>query len=140
MTEVKSDWTKTIKADVLTLPWPARIEFDHPDFDTSGLSKEPRSFQYKDILFHKDQHSPPIHLHQLVGNMANWVDERKLKLPCIVESPLNPSLLTRFPGMNFYTPIYSITVTFEPTKLAIGREIDMPPKLEKYVYSDLARG
>lgn len=139
LTEVKSDWTKTIKADVLTLPWPARIEFDYPDFDTSGLHTEPRSFQYKDILFYKDQHSPPIPLYVLVGNMANWVQERELKLPCVVESPLNPPLLTQFPGISFYTPIYSITVTFEPTKLAVGHEIDMPPKLEKYLYSDLTK-
>jgi restriction endonuclease len=137
--EVKSDWTKQIKANVHTLPWPIRIEFDYPDFDTSGMSKEPQPLQYKDFLFYKDQYSPPIPLYELVGNMGNWVAERELKLPCIVESPLNPPLLTRLPRTDFYTPIYGIIVTFEPTRLAIGHEIDMPPKLEKYIYSDLTK-
>lgn len=139
LTEVKSDWTKTIKAEVLTLPFPTNIEFDHPDFDMPDLYKEPVAMQYRDILFYKDQYSPAIPLHQLVGNMAHWAIERKLKLPCVIESPLDPPLLTQFPGTNFFTPIYSITVTLEPSKFAFGREIDMPPRLVKYIYSDIAK-
>lgn len=139
LTEVKTDWTKNIKAEVLILPYPTKIEFDHPDFDTSGLPKEPVARQYSEFLFYKDQHSPPIGLDELVSNMAHWATEHKLTLPCIIESPLDPPLLTQFPGTNFYTPIYSITVTLEPSKFAFGWEIDMPPKLEKYVYSDIAK-
>jgi hypothetical protein len=139
LTEVKSDWTKTIKANVHILPWPTKIEFDYPEFDAPGLYKEPFAIQYHDVLFYKDQHSPSIPLHHLVGNMANWAVERNLSLPCIIESPLDPPLLTQFPGTSFYTPIYSITVTLEPSKFALGYEIDMPPKLVKYVYSDIAK-
>jgi len=140
LTEVKSDWTKTIKADVLTLPWPTNIEFDYPQFELSELYKEPCPVEYGEVLFYRDQNTPPISLHQLIGNMAKWVVVQDLVLPCVVKAPYEPPLLVQFPKTEFYTPIYSITVTFEPTKLALGHEIDMPPKLEKYIYRDIARG
>jgi hypothetical protein len=43
-----------------------------------------------------------------------------------------------FPGTDFYTPIYAIYVRMEPYRLGIGYEIDVPPKLQKYVYSDVS--
>jgi hypothetical protein len=137
--EVKSDWTKTIKAEVLTLPYPTDIEFDYPYFETHGLYKKPHHIEYGEALFYKDQNSPPISLHDLLGEIAKWVVEQKLALPCVVEAPFDPPLLTQFPKTNFYTPIYSLTVTFKPSKFAVGYEIDMPPKTVKYIYSDVAK-
>lgn len=138
LAEVKSDWTKTIKANVLTLPWAAKIEFDYPTFESPGLYTEPYPIEYGKLFFYRDQHSPPIMFHKLLGDIAKWVVVQNLALPCIVTAPFDPPLLIQFPKTTFYTPIYSITVTYEPTKLAVGHEIDMPPKLEKYIYSDLA--
>lgn len=139
LTEVKSDWTKTIKAGVLTLPFPTNIEFDYPFFDTSTIYAEPQPIKFGDVIFYKDQHSPPLPLSQILADMTKWVIREELPLPCVVEAPYDPPLLTRFHGTDFYTPIYVIKVTLENSKFAFGREIDVPPKLVKYIYSDVAK-
>jgi hypothetical protein len=139
LTEVKSDWTKKIKADVLTLPFATRIEFDYPDFEMPEPYKAPLPLEFDKMLFYEDQHKDPLTLQDLVMNVTHWVIEQKLELPCIVDAPLGSPLLTQFPGTNFYTPIYALTITFEPHKFAVGYEIDMPPKAIKYIYSDLAK-
>jgi hypothetical protein len=62
LTEVKSDWTKALKANVLTVPWPTSIEFDYPTFELGGLYKQPRPIEGNNTVFYKDQHSPPVTL------------------------------------------------------------------------------
>lgn len=137
LTEVKSDWTRTIKADVLNLPYPVNIEFDHPVFYDSAIIGQEIGFE--DIIFYQDQKTPPIKLNQIVADTILWVVNEELPTPCLVELPFEPPLLTQFPGTNFYTPIYGISITLENEKFAIGRKIDLPPKLIKYVYSDLIK-
>jgi hypothetical protein len=137
LTEIKSDWTKTIKADIWELPFPAHIEFDYPFFDATDLSEH--EIRMGDLLFYTDQLTPPIPLNQLLREITKWVVSKGIALPCKVEAPYDPPLLTQFPGTTFFTPIYAIIVTFENSKFAFGREIDVPPKLEKYVYSDIAK-
>ncbi len=139
LTEIKSDWTKKIKAEVFTIPFAANIEFDHPEFELPATLDGGHPVEFDKMLFYEDQYKEPLTLKNLVLNVTRWVMDQKLALPCIVDAPLGSPLLTQFPGTNFYTPIYALTITFEPHKLAVGYEIDMPPKPEKYIYSDLAK-
>jgi hypothetical protein len=90
-----------------------------------------------DLIFHKNQHSPPVTLADLLGNIAKWVIKNVLALPCEVKAPFEPPIYVQFPGTNFDTPIYAMTVILESTRFAIGYEIDVPPKLIKYIYSDI---
>lgn len=137
LTEIKSDWTKTIKADVFTLPFATNIELDYPDFDTSGVDRGGRRFD--EMLFFRDQYSPPIPINQILGDVAKRLVADNVTLPCVVTVPCNPPLLYQFPGIKFYTPIYGFKIRYESSRFAFGREIDMPPKLVKYVYSDIAK-
>jgi hypothetical protein len=139
LTEVKSDWTKHIKAEVLSLPFPTNIELDYPYFDLPDSYQEPQPIQFGDMLFYKNQHKLPMSLDEIIRRIAKWVIKKDLLLPCKVTVPYDPPLLTRFLGTDFYTPIYSITVTLESHRLAVGWEVDMPPKLIKYVYSDIEK-
>jgi hypothetical protein len=139
LTEVKSDWTKTIKADVLTLPFPTDIEFDHPTFEMPKLYEEPQPMEFGTMYFYKDQYTPPIPLSQILADVSKQVVSDKVSVPCNVKVRCNPPLLTQFPGTSFYTPIYAITIRMENSRFAFGQEIDMPPKLVKYIYSDIAK-
>lgn len=139
LSEIKNDWTKKIKADVLTVPYPTEIEFDYPYFEAPPSLNLPIELKFEDVLFYKNQHSPPIPLSNLLRNIARWIVINQFKLPCKVKAPLNPPALYQFPGTSFYTPIYAIYVRMEPYRLALGYEIDVPPKLVKYVYSDIAK-
>jgi hypothetical protein len=138
LTEIKSDWTKKINANIVTVPFPTEIEFDYPYFDASPLVKGPLSINYGDIRFYRDQKSPPVPLTDLLRNIAKWVVKQQLALPCRVKAPFTPPALYQFPGTDFYTPIYAMYVRMEPYRLGVGYEIDVPPKLQKYVYSDVA--
>ncbi len=139
LTEVKSDWVKILKADVLSLPFPSNIEFDHPSFDIPNLYKTPRSLAFDEIICYVNQQSSPILLDEIVRDMAKWAYRNQLVLPCKVEKRFDPPLLTKFPSTKSFNPIFGITVTLTATKVAIGREIDIPPKLLKYTFSDIAK-
>lgn len=135
LAEIKSDWTKKIKADVLILPYPTEIEFDYPYFEASQIPGGELEINFNDVLFYKNQHTPPLPLTTLLKNIAIWAVKNELALPCRVKAPFNPPALYQFPGTTFYTPIYAMYVKLEPHRFALGYEIDVPPKLEKYVYT-----
>jgi hypothetical protein len=137
LTEVKSDWTKTIKADVINLPFPTNIELDHPT--GPELHVEPHRVKFSDVIFHKNATNPPIPLSQILADVCKWAVRTELAMPSIVDISFESPLLIQFPGVTFFTPVYGIRVTLERSKLALGREIDMPPKSVKYVYSDIAK-
>jgi hypothetical protein len=135
--EIRSDWTKKIKAEVVTIPWPEEIEFDYPYFDLRQVREEPLNESFADIIFHKDATAPPIPLNVILHQVITHVVENKLEVPCDVRVPFEPALLCKFPGIDFYSPIYAIVVHLEPSRFAFGTEIDQPPRLVSYRYSDL---
>jgi hypothetical protein len=139
LTQVKSDWTKTIKADVINLPFPTEIALDHPTLSSPEMHVEPHEITWGKMLFYKDAISPPIPLSTILADVCKWAVRTELKLPAIVEVHFESPLLTQFPGLNIYTPVYGMKVTLEDSRFAIGREIDEPPKLVKYIYADVAR-
>lgn len=137
LTEVKSDWTKTIKAEILTLPFPTNIEFDYPAIEMPGLQQG--AMEFGRLWFYKDQYNPPVPLSHILRIVSTQVVRDQISMPCKVRVRCNPPLLTQFPGTKFYTPIHAIIVSMENSDIAIGREIDMPPKLVKYIYSDIIK-
>jgi hypothetical protein len=139
LTEVKSDWTKTLKAEVFTLPFPTDIEFDYPTFEMPKLYERPQPMEFGRMYFYKDQYNPPIPLSQILADISKRVVADRVPIPCNVRVRCNPPLLTQFPGTSFYTPIYEIMIRMENSRFAFGHEIDMPPKIVKYIYSDIAK-
>jgi hypothetical protein len=85
LNEIKSDWTKKVNANVVTVPYPTQIEFDYPYFEASPLVGKGLSMKFSDIVFYKDQHSPPVPLTKLLKNIAIWVVKQDLALPCRVK-------------------------------------------------------
>jgi hypothetical protein len=137
LTEIKSDWTKQIKANVFTLPFPESVEFDYPYFDASPLAQEPMSINYGQVVFYRGANEPALPLTQVLWESARYVVKKELTLPQRVKITFEPPRLYQFPGTTFFTPIYAVIINFEPSKFAVGYEIDMPPKLVSYRYSDL---
>lgn len=135
--ETRSDWTKQIKAEVVTLPWPAEIEFDYPLIDLGVIREQPIKESFSDIVFHKNADDPPIPLSYFLHQVITHVVETKLEVPCEVRVPFEPPLLCQLPGLSFYSPMYAIVVHLEPSRFAFGTEIDLPPRLVSYRYSDL---
>jgi hypothetical protein len=136
LTEIKSDWTKNIKAKVFTLPFASSIEFDHPSLETS-LGPVPVEISYADIILYKNEKEPPILLTEILRQISHQVLRDNLSLPVQVTTSFEPYLLCQFPGTSSFTPIYALTVKFEPWRFAFGFEIDMPPKLVSYRYGDI---
>lgn len=139
LTEVRSDWTRVIKADAINLPFPTEITLDHPTLDSPQMHVEPHHITWGKMLFYKDATSPPIPLSTILADVCKWALRAELKLPAIVDVPFESALLTKFPGLNIYTPVYGMKVTLEDSRFAVGRELDEPPRLVKYVYADVAR-
>jgi len=134
LTEIKSDWIKNTKAKVYTLPFPTHIEFDNPAF---LFSTEPISISYGDIALYKNEKEPPIPLIEILRDLAHHVVKNELSLPRQIKLTFEPYLLCQFPSTSFYTPIYALDITLEPWRVAVGYEIDIPPKVVTYRYSDI---
>lgn len=137
LTEIKTDWTKKITADVFTLPFPETVEFDYPEFEASPLEGGGISIKYGEVLLYEKADKPPTPLPKVLHRAATHVVKERLNLPARVQVTFDPPKLYQFPTTTFYTPIYAIIINFVPTRFALGREIDMPPKLVSYRYSDL---
>jgi hypothetical protein len=137
LTEIKSDWTKTIKANVFTLPFPESVEFDYPYFEATPLSEKPLLIKYGDVVFYKNEKDPPVLLTDIIWKTARYVVKKKLPLPQKVRITFSPPLLHQLPTTTFYTPIYAVIINLEPSNFAFEYEIDMPPKLVSYRYSDI---
>lgn len=134
--EMKSDWTKSIKATVFTLPYPESVEFDYPYFEPAPLTQEPILMKYGDIIFY-DSDKSVVLLTDIIWKAARYLVKKKLPLPQRARIPFEPPLLYQFPNTTFYTPIHALVINFQPSNFAFGYEIDMPPKLINYHYSDI---
>lgn len=134
LTEIKSDWITNTKAKVYTLPFPTHIEFDNPSliFDT-----QPIPITYDQLILYKNEKEPPIPLTEILRDLTHQVVKNDLSLPRRIKITFEPYLLCQFPTTSYFTPIYAIDVTFEPWKVALGYEIDIPPKIITYRYSDI---
>ena len=90
---------------------------------------------------HQKTHSGPyqqqIPLIETLRDLAHHVVNNELSLPRQIKLTFEPYLLCQFPGTSFYTPIYALDVTLEPWRIAVGYEIDIPPKVVTYRYSDI---
>ena len=137
LSEIKTDWTKKINAEVHTLPYPDSVEFDYPFFEASPVEGEGISIKYGEVLFYEKPDKPPTPLPKILHRAARYVVKKRLALPARVTVTFDPPKLYQFPTTTFYTPIYAVIINFVPTKLAVGYEIDMPPKVVSYRYSDL---
>lgn len=137
LTEVKSDWTKTFKENILSLPFPTEIQFDYPYYDISNFNAH--EIKYREFKLYSDQNNSPVGLDSILTDVIKWLISTRISLPCDVVIPFDPPMLTQFPGTNFYTPIYEIKITFEQSSVTIGKQIDIPPRLEKYIYSDVGK-
>lgn len=136
LTEIKSDWTKQTKANVFTLPFPESVEFDYPYFEPAPLTQEPLSVNYGTIIFYDSQKNP-VFLTDIIWRAARYIVKKELPPSQRARIPFDPPLLYQFPGTTFYTPIHALIINFQPSKFALGYEIDLPPKLVSYRYSDL---
>lgn len=136
LTEIRTDWTKKIKAKVFTLPYPENIEFDYLYFEPPPLTQEPIAIKYGDVIFY-DNEKNAVPLTHIIWKAARYIVKKELSPHQRARIPFDPPLLFRFPGTTFYTPIYAVIINFRPSRFAFGHEIDVPPKLTNYRYSDI---
>lgn len=134
LTQEVSDWTKVVRDEVIKFPFPVIVQFEHPVY--GGHYEQGRTF-YDEVLFYKDDMSPPITLERLVMEAAAQVYNEGRELPCEVYVPFEQELLTKFPDYQSYVPVAGMAVTFEGYDWKVSREIDMPPRTERYVYGDV---
>lgn len=131
--EEVSDWTRIVKEEIVKFPFPTKVAFEHPH----GGHYEQGHTYYDEVLLYRDETSPPVTLEQIVKDAAIKVYERGDELPCEVYVPFKPELFTEFPEDKSRVRLSGVAVTFESYEWKTTHEIDMPPKIEKYVYSDI---
>lgn len=134
--EIKSDWTKQIKANVFTLPFPESVEFDYPYFEPAPPTEEPLTLNYGTIILYDSQKNAVL-LTDIIWRAARYIVKKGLPATQRARIPFDPPLLYQFPSTTFYTPIHALIINFQPSRFALGYEIDLPPKLISYRYSDL---
>lgn len=136
LTEIKTDWTKKIKANIFTLPYPESVEFDYPYFEPAPLSEEPLSLNYGKIIFYDNQ-KKRVRLTDIIWRAARHIVKKELPPSQRARIPFDPPLLYQFENTSFFTPIHALIINFRPSNFAFQYEIDMPPKLLHYRYSDI---
>jgi hypothetical protein len=134
LTEEVSDWTKVIREEVIKFPFPTVVKFEHP---VPGGHHERGHTIYDEVLLYRDENGPPITLEQIVVNVGAQVHARGEELPCEIYAPFDPPLLTEFPVDKSMVRVSGVAITFESYERKLTREIDMPPRTEKYIYSDV---
>lgn len=134
LTEEVSDWTKAIREEVITFPFPTVVKFEHP---VPGGHHERGHTVYNEVLLYRDENGPPITLEQVVVNIGAQVYARGEELPCEIYVPFDLPLLTEFPVDKSMVRVSGVAITFESYERKITPEIDLPPRTEKYVYSDV---
>lgn len=139
LTEIRSDWTKRIKENVFTLPFPENIEFDHPTFEGGPGKDESIPIKYGQVVFYKTPDQPPILLTDIIGDLARRIVKTNLDLPVRIRVTFDPYVLYQFPTTTTFVPIYAVIVSFVASDFAFRYSIDLPPRLETYRYADLRK-
>lgn len=134
LSEEVSDWKRVLKVETIRIPYPTVIEFDH-DPVTEDLSQS--SAAWDDILFYRAGGNVPLNLTRVVRDVLLRVQEDNERLPCEVTIPFEPGWSVKFPQLKSAITVRSIMIRFEPYDLKTAHEIDLPPKPEKYIYSDV---
>jgi len=137
LTEIKTDWTKKLKENVFTLPFPEHIELDHPTFEGTPKQNESIPIKYGQIVFYKTPQEPPILLTEIIKDLANRIIKHDLAMPIRIKVTFDPYVLYQFPKTTMFVPIYAVIIKFVPTELAFRYSIDIPPKLHTYRYADI---
>ncbi len=136
LTKEFSDWTKKIREDVIAVPFPAQITFDHPAIPGET---QPQHLAFDQLALYKDEKSPPITMAQIISDVCLWAHRRNLPLPCLVNLKFPKEFYTQFPGTEFYTPGYGLRMKLRKFEWRSSRTIDIPPQREKYIYADVAK-
>lgn len=136
LTEEFSDWTKKIREDAITVPFPEQITFDHPAIPGEA---SPQHLAFDQLALYKDEKSPPITMAQIITDVCLWARQHNLSLPCLVNLKFPKEFYTRFPGTAFYTPVYSLRMKLNKFEWRSSKIIDIPPQREKYIYADVAK-
>lgn len=136
LTEEMGDWTEKITNNVINLPMPTSIRFDHPSIERPPEDiREPVKFD--EIHFFEQEKKPPITLLKMLIDVCGWADEAKVELPCTVNLRFSKDLFCKFPGADKYVPMYGMKIRLVSYQHKITQKINLAPKVEKYVYSDL---
>lgn len=138
LTEEKTDWIEKIKEEVLNVPFPEEIEFDHIALP-SGILKAPFITSFENTIFYEDEKKSPLTLSRIVVDICDAMHKKRAHLPCVVKVKFAKTLFTMFPGTSFYTPVYGIKMNLKKFEFKSSKKVDIPPRISKYVYSDVLR-
>jgi hypothetical protein len=133
LTEHSSDWTQTIREQVLKVPFPRKIEFDHIPVPREG---SPDHVAYEQIIFYRYDKNPPINLAKILTDVCTHFYDNNIAVPCLVDLKFPKEMFVQFPGQSFYTPVYGLKLHLENFVWKSSKTVDMPPQLLKYIYAD----
>lgn len=141
LAEQMTDWTKQLRRHVIEFPWIVDFEFDHDVVSrTSPNEGKVVRIMFRDFWLYDQNRKPIQPLAKFLSKVIHDFTETGAALPCRVTVSLDPPCLVKFPGEDWFTPLNGIKVTLAKHRLTRRTQIDKPPTLDSYLYSDLVRG
>jgi hypothetical protein len=135
--EEVSDWTNVVKSEVIRFPFFSGAEFDHDPLNRPLLT-EWKPLTYDSIVFLREaEGKSPVTLEELIKNIAVQLHKGGAQLPAVATVPFNPPWQVLFPGEQTPFSVRGVKLRFEPYLLRTDRTIDMPPRVSKYIYTDI---
>lgn len=135
LSEEITDWTVKVRENVHELPFPTNIELDH-DPVPQEQQVQPSYILWRELLF-VDEKGQNTNLAEIIADTCKWAHERKIDLPCVIDLKFGQGMRFCIPTTSTTIPIYGLQITLKRHRLKIRKSVDLPPKVEKYIYSDV---
>lgn len=135
LSEESTDWIVKVREDVHEFPFASQIAFDHPPMNPEQQIEPSSDVDWRNIPF-IDRNGHRTNLGDIITDTCMWAHENKVDLPLIVNIRFESGMSFRLPSATTMIPISGIRITLIKWRLRIKRSVDLPPKVEKYIYSD----
>jgi len=135
LSEETTDWTVKVRENVHELPFPTNIELDH-DPVHQEQQVQPSYILWRELIF-VDEKGEGTNLAEIIADSCKWAHERNIDLPCIINLKFGMGMRFCIPSSSTAIPIYGLQITLERHHLKIKQSVDLPPKVDKYIYSDV---
>lgn len=138
LTEETADWTTKIRKDIIRVPFPTNIEFKSHDALPS-LESANRDVSIDDFFLYVDENEIPTSLRQILDDVCEFAINNKISLPRIMDINFGKEFLVQLPERRLSIPVYGMKVKLVQFEFKSSKKIDIPPKVETYVYSDIIK-
>jgi hypothetical protein len=132
LTEVHKDWTRSVREQAFSIPFPHQIEFDTPRSAPRLTERRLGPVKYADIQLFDAESLRTFSLTEVVRDICTWAANNKLEMPCDVALKFDRSTSLKRPDMGLEIPLYGMSLKLQNLSGRFRRIIDLPRHLVRY--------